>query len=144
MKLTLILLLVFGLFLLVFHLFPRINFRPAPLGLCQGQLPLGKPNWVSSLVPKTDSHYIAALPEMPLVELGPLLQKSIPNLTLVEVSARGIVGYRRSWWFNFVDWFCISPEGQVSSSATMGYSDLGKNRELVEAMRTLIKETIAN
>lgn len=45
----------------ILYLFPQINFREMPKGLVEGQLPDDKPNWVSSLVNESDSHYIAPL-----------------------------------------------------------------------------------
>ncbi len=63
------------------------------------------------------------------------MEDSIPKLAVKEANSERLLAYRQSALFNFVDWICIDSEGQLTSSATLGYSDMGKNRELVEEIR---------
>lgn len=137
MKILLFLVVLLLLIILLMVLFPQINFRAMPMGLCEGQLPKNKPNWVSSLVAKTDSHYIHSLKFQDLDALIVCIKKQIPELKLVQTDTRRVLGYRQSKIFHFTDWLCIQADGHVESSATMGHSDFGKNRALVERIRQL-------
>ncbi|HAT1797828.1 TPA: DUF1499 domain-containing protein [Legionella pneumophila] len=137
MKLICIVLALILTLVLILYLFPQINFREMPKGLVEGQLPDDKPNWVSSLVDESDSHYIAPLKVESMSELAACIDSKIPELKIQKQDASLLVGYRQSRFFHFVDWLCIHADGNVISSATMGYSDFGKNRELVEKIRSL-------
>ncbi|BCZ96368.1 DUF1499 domain-containing protein [Legionella pneumophila serogroup 1] len=137
MKLIWIVLALILAFVVILYLFPQINFREMPKGLVEGQLPDDKPNWVSSLVNESDSHYIAPLKVDSMPQLVACIERKIPELKIQKQEASFLVGYRQSPFFHFVDWLCIHADGNVISSATMGYSDFGKNRELVEKIRSL-------
>ncbi|HHL3493823.1 TPA: DUF1499 domain-containing protein [Legionella pneumophila] len=136
MKLICIVLTLILTLVVILYLFPQINFREMPKGLVEGQLPDDKPNWVSSLVDESDSHYIAPLKVESMSELAACIDSKIPELKIQKQDASLLVGYRQSRFFHFVDWFCIHADGNVISSATIGYSDFGKNRELVEKIRS--------
>lgn len=120
---------------LLMYLMPAINFRDMPEGLAQGTLDARKPNWVSSRVPKNDSHYIAPLTIPSLAALKDCVVNQSPKTTLVKLDESSLIAYRQSPVFNFTDWLIINRDGQVTSSATMGYYDFGKNREWVESLR---------
>ncbi|ANN94778.1 TPA: DUF1499 domain-containing protein [Legionella pneumophila] len=137
MKLIWIVLALILAFVVILYLFPQINFREMPKGLVEGQLPDDKPNWVSSMVNESDSHYIAPLKVESMPQLVACIERKIPELKIQKQEASLLVGYRQSRFFHFVDWLCIHADGNVISSATMGYSDFGKNRELVEKIRSL-------
>ncbi|HBC0468600.1 TPA: DUF1499 domain-containing protein [Legionella pneumophila] len=137
MKLICIVLALILTLVVILYLFPQINFREMPKGLVEGQLPDDKPNWVSSLAAESDSHYIAPLKVESMSELVACIESKIPELKIQKQDASFLVGYRQSRFFHFVDWLCIHADGNVISSATMGYSDFGKNRELVEKIRSL-------
>ena len=117
-------------------LFPKINFRSMPTGLCNGELPKNMPNWVSSLVPETDEHYIKPFYNTPLPTLAEYIVKCGPKIHITHLDSASLIAYRLSPMLNFTDWICIRADGHVSSSATMGRSDYGKNRELVNKIRT--------
>ncbi|HAU1192969.1 TPA: DUF1499 domain-containing protein [Legionella pneumophila] len=136
MKLICIVLALILTLVVILYLFPQINFREMPKGLVEGQLPDDKPNWVSSLVDESDSHYIAPLKVESMSELAACIDSKIPELKIQKQDVSLLVGYRQSRFFHFVDWLCIHADGNVISSATMGYSDFGKNRELVEKIRS--------
>ncbi|HAU1152904.1 TPA: DUF1499 domain-containing protein [Legionella pneumophila] len=136
MKLICIVLALILTLIVILYLFPQINFREMPKGLVEGQLPDDKPNWVSSLVNESDSHYIAPLKVESMSELAACIESKISELKIQKQDASFLVGYRQSRFFHFVDWLCIHADGNVISSATMGYSDFGKNRELVEKIRS--------
>jgi len=119
------------------YFFPQINFRKKPEGLCRAQLDGKKPNWVSSLVSREDPHYIEPYSPVNLAQLAACLQQQFQNITVVQVDSEKLIGYRQTKLLNFVDWFCIQSNGEISSTATMGYSDLGKNRELIEHIRQI-------
>jgi uncharacterized protein (DUF1499 family) len=106
-----------------------------PEGLCDGRLNVDKPNWVSSLVARTESHYIEPLNQVNMQALMQCLQAEFKKITISSMTKDTLIAYRQSRIFNFVDWLCIKKEGAVTASATMGYSDFGKNRELVEQIR---------
>ncbi len=137
MKLLIIILIIIGIVVAIMYLFPQINYRDMPAGLSEGHLPEGKPNWVSSKVPMTDTHYIAPLKIQSLAQLSSCIESKIPEVIIKNTDASQIIAYRPSRVFHFVDWLYIHNDGAVSSSATMGHSDFGKNRELVEKIRTL-------
>lgn len=119
----------------IMHLFPQINFREMPDGLIEGKLPKNKPNWVSSRVPVNDSHYVPPLKFKSLEQLSACISTKLPQVVIQSKDESKLIAYRQSRLFNFVDWLCIHADGMVSSSATMGHSDLGKNKELVEQIR---------
>lgn len=121
----------------IMYLFPQINFREMPEGLVDGHLSEDKPNWVSSSVSSNDSHYIAPLKIQSLARLSACIEAKLPQVSIKKTDVSSIIAYRQSRVFHFVDWLCIHANGTVSSSATMGRSDFGKNRELVEQIRTL-------
>ncbi|MDX1838586.1 DUF1499 domain-containing protein [Legionella taurinensis] len=120
---------------LLMHFIPAINFRGMPQGLIQGALTASKPNWVSSLVPESDSHYVAPLTVADLSAIKDCVVRQSPKTTLVKLDESSLIAYRQSPVFNFTDWLIIRKDGQVTSSATMGYYDFGKNREWVESLR---------
>ncbi|QRN04646.1 DUF1499 domain-containing protein [Legionella sp. MW5194] len=120
---------------LLMHFIPAINFRAMPQGLIQGTLNVSKPNWVSSRVPESDSHYVAPLTVTDLSAIRDCVLRQSPKTTLVKLDASSLIAYRQSPVFNFTDWLIIGNDGQVTSSATMGYYDFGKNREWVESLR---------
>lgn len=132
-------LLVLGLSVLalvaLMHFFPQINFRSMPPALCEGKLDVQKPNWVSSQVASADKHYVEPLHFSDLEALAVCIKRTLPSVTLTQLSSTRLIAYRQSKVFNFVDWICIQSNGSVSSSATLGYSDFGKNRQLVEQIR---------
>lgn len=130
-----ILLMILIITLLLMYFIPTINFRDMPAGLAEGALDAGKPNWVSSRVPKNDAHYIAPLTISSLAALKACVVKQSPKTTLVKLDEASLIAYRQSPVFNFTDWLIITRDGQVTSSATMGYYDFGKNREWVESLR---------
>lgn len=137
MKVVLIILAALVAVVGVMHLFPQINFRDMPKGLVEGDLPEEKPNWVSSFVATDNAHYIAPLKIKSLAQLSDCIKTRLPEVLIQKSDELNIIAYRQSRVFHFVDWLCIHPDGKVVSSATMGYSDLGKNRELVEKIRAL-------
>lgn len=137
MKLALILVLLLGLVVAVMYLFPQINFRSMPDGLIDGNLPQEKPNWVSSFVARDNPHYVAPLNIKSFSHLSACIAAKFPEVTIQKSDASSLIAYRRSQIFHFVDWFYIHADGKVTSSATMGHSDFGKNRELVEKIRAL-------
>ncbi|KTD34526.1 DUF1499 domain-containing protein [Legionella israelensis] len=121
----------------IMHFFPKINYRSMPEGLCEGQLSSKKTNWVSSQVKRTDTHYVEPLRLSDIETLANCLKLKFPSMTVTEVNDSFLIAYRQSRVFNFVDWICIKKDGAVSASATLGHSDFGKNRELVEQIRLL-------
>ncbi|CAM2930730.1 DUF1499 domain-containing protein [Legionella worsleiensis] len=137
MKILLIVVLLIAGAVGILYLFPQINFREMPEGLMNGKLSEEKPNWVSSFVAPDNMHYIAPLNAVNLSDLSQCMQHNIPQITITHLDKTYLLAYRQSRVFHFVDWLVIYSDGNVVSSATMGYSDLGKNRELVEQIRTL-------
>lgn len=137
MKIILIICMLTGFFVAVMYFFPQINFRDMPQGLIDGSLSEDKPNWVSSSVAKDSTHYIAPFTVDSLEKLAACIKNNIPDVTITKVDETGLFAYRQSRVFHFVDWFIIHSNGAVISSATMGHSDFGKNRELIEQIRTL-------
>lgn len=131
-KLTVIALIILLTYLLMMLFIPKMNFRPMPEGLCTAELK-DKPNWVSSLVDKGDQHYVASLGNVDLTKMAQCLKQS--KLTITEESDQQLIGYRRSRYFHFTDWFCITNDGNITSSATMGHSDLGNNKAWVSKLR---------
>lgn len=137
MKIFFIVVLLIGVLVGIMYLFPQINFRAMPSGLIEGKLPEAKPNWVSSFVAKTDAHYIAPFHVESLSKLSTCIKEKIPEVIIQKTDSSTILAYRQSQVFHFVDWLCIHADGNVVSSATMGHSDFGKNRELIEKIRTV-------
>ena len=131
-KFMLLILVLLVAFILLMLLFPRMNYRPMPEGLCKAALQ-DKPNWVSSMVDKDNEHYIEALGKINLDTLSQCLKDSGVNLT--EQTSEKLTGFRRSHYFHFTDWFCITSDGNITSSATIGHSDLGNNRAWVSRLR---------
>ena len=117
---------------------PDFFFRDMPQGLCQAKLD-NKPNWVSSLVKSDNAHYIKPLPVKAFQSVIPML-KTIDKEVVIKQEDEHLIGYRRSWFFGFTDWFCITKEGAITSSATVGYSDLGNNRRFVLKLQALIAQ----
>lgn len=136
MKFLYIVLAIILAIVVIMYLFPQINFRKMPKGLIEGKLPDDKPNWVSSLVNESNAHYIAPLKIETIPKLVACIESKVPELKLQKQEASFLIGYRQSRLFHFVDWLCIHANGDVISSATMGHSDFGKNRELVEKIRS--------
>lgn len=133
----LIIVLLSALFMSLFlKFFPNMFYRDKPSGLCQGVL-ANKPNWVSSLVAVDDPHYIEPLQMIEFSKLSQAIELINPK-TYIVVHPYYIEGYRRTDFFGFTDWFCITDTGQVTSSATLGHSDLGVNRRWVESLRQKI------
>lgn len=128
-------LLVLGLMYLA--LYPSVFFRPMPKGLCAAKL-ADKPNWVSSLVDKSDSHYIEKLPVATKKQQIQCLTHSHPRLVITEEGS-AIIGYRRTRVFGFTDWFCLTPNGDITSSATLGHYDFSVNREFVSKLRACLE-----
>ncbi len=84
MKILFFLLILLVIFIAVMHLFPQINFRTMPDGLCEARLD-DKPNWVSSLVDTSDSHYIKPLEPRDPEQLAQCLSEKIKNLTVTHI-----------------------------------------------------------
>jgi uncharacterized protein (DUF1499 family) len=137
MKIVLIIIAIIMIAIGIIYLFPQINFREMPKRLIDGHLPKGKNNWVSSMAAPTDSHYIVPLKVQSLAQLSACIASKLPEVTIKTSDASKIIAYRPSPVFHFVDWLYIHADGSVSSSATMGSYDYGKNRELVERIRAL-------
>ena len=131
-KLILMMLVLLVCYFLLMWITPRMNYRPMPEGLCTAKLQ-EKPNWVSSLVDKDDKHYVQNLGSIDLSRLSQCLKES--KVIVTEQSEKKLIGYRRSRYFHFTDWFCITSDGNITSSATMGHSDLGNNRAWVSRLR---------
>lgn len=131
-----LILLIFFLYILSMIVFSGINYRPMPAGLCDGKLPNHKPNWVSSLVDIDNKHHVEPLPVGLLSDLAKCIKTSSPHVHIVRVKDdESLLAWRQSPVFHFTDWICIRTDGNLSSSATMGYSDFGKNRQWVETIR---------
>ena len=137
MKILIIVAVLIAILVGIMYFFPQINFREMPKGLENGQLPEEKPNWVSSLVATNNSHYIAPLKINSLEKLSACINTKIPEIKLTQITTTSLIGYRQSPVFHFVDWFSINHKGMVVSTATMGRSDFGKNRQLIEKIRAL-------
>lgn len=137
MKIILIVILFIALVVGVMYLFPQINFRDMPKGLIDGQLSEAKPNWVSSFVAADDAHYIAPLKVDNLAQLAECIKSKVPEVNITHLDETQLIAYRQSRVFHFVDWLIIRSDGNVASSATMGHSDFGKNRDLIERIRSL-------
>jgi uncharacterized protein (DUF1499 family) len=131
-----IVIVLLGVFIMSIFLskYPELFYRDSPVGLCEANLP-DKPNWVSSLVDRKDSHYISPLSFNEFDDIRQCIYNVDPKSYII-VHPKYIEGYRRTNFFGFTDWFCIKDSGQVTSSATVGYSDLGKNRQWVDKLRS--------
>ncbi len=116
---------------------PNFFYRDRPAGLCEAALP-DKPNWVSSLVHRSDAHYIAPLPVTAIDNLAHYIYEMDPKTYIVRYPDY-LEGYRRTKFWGFTDWFCIKDNDHVTPSATIGHSDLGENRRWVEALRQRIR-----
>lgn len=114
--------------------YPDLLLRPAPSGLCEGRL-ANKPNWVSSKVSKSDPHYIPPLPQTDKAELIDCINTLPPKRVNIEQVGEDMHGVRRTSFFGFADWFCITSDGDITSSATIGHSDMGVNRAWVTSLR---------
>lgn len=133
-----VLLLAGALFMSIFlKFFPDTFYRDKPHGLCEANLP-DKPNWVSSVVSIEDPHYIAPLPMTNFYQLAEAIDAIDPK-TYKIIYPYYIEGYRRTNFFGFTDWFCITDTGQITSTATLGHSDLGVNRRWVESLRSKLQ-----
>jgi len=119
-------------------------------GLVDGKLTpcADKPNCVSSMMPASDSHYVAGFEFPPgeadqfwaemtnaIVELGGVLNENAPPYLAATFTSN---------LFGFVDDFeCLinnqSGKLQVRSGARVGYSDLDVNRNRVESLRQLLQ-----
>ncbi len=133
-----VLLLLIGLITLACYIWPQINYREMPKGLCAGELNLKAPNWVSSLVANNDSHYITPLKFESLSSVSEKIKQNLPQVNIVSEDQNRILAYRQSVVYHFTDWICIEANGNVTSSATMGHSDFEQNRKLVESIRQLL------
>lgn len=123
--------------------------RPAHLGNLNQTLNAcpDRPNCVSSLAEKGNSHYIAPFP-MPNVEearaqLVTLIQ-SHPQAQLQVNSPAYLYAEFTSDWLGFVDdveFLLSEQEGlvHVRSASRLGYSDLGVNRKRIETLREQFK-----
>jgi uncharacterized protein (DUF1499 family) len=118
--------------------YPDFFYRDKPQGLCEAALS-DKPNWVSSLVHRSNSHYVSPLPVTPLSDIARCIQRMDPQIYVV-IHNRRIEGFRRTHYFGFTDWFCITDNGHITSSATLGYSDLGNNRNWVTDLRQQLSD----
>ena len=139
MKYILLFLLIFIVLIpLAMIIFPKINYRPAPHGLCEGKLNQNKPNWVSSLVAESNEHYIEPLQFASLSSLADCIKNFI-DTQITHLSDTHLLAYHQSKTFHFTDWLCVKADGHVSSSATMGHYDFNKNREWVNKIRESCK-----
>lgn len=116
---------------------PDLFYRDRPAGLCEAALP-DKPNWVSSLVARDDKHYIAPLPFTPLDDLKNAIHQMDPKAYVV-IHDNSLEGFHRTKFFGFTDWFCIKDDGNITATATLGYSDMGYNRRWVEQLRAQVR-----
>ncbi|KTD38813.1 hypothetical protein Lmor_0216 [Legionella moravica] len=139
MKIILIVVVFIALVVGVMYLFPQINFRDMPKGLIDGQLSEAKPNWVSSFVAADDAHYIAPLKVDTLTQLAECIKSKVPEVSITHLDKTHLIAYRQSRVFHFVDWLIIRSDGNVASSATMGHSDFGMNRDLIEHIRSVCR-----
>lgn len=130
---------LFAAFTMASYLFPQINFRQKPSGLCEAKLKDHLDNWVSSKVPAQDRHYIQPLTIQSLELIAKDIKKNQPNVIIVEANDKRILAYRQSRIYHFTDWVCLESTGDITSSATMGRKDFGMNRALVESIRSLIQ-----
>ncbi len=136
-KVMVVVLLSVLLMSLFLKFFPNVFYRDKPAGLCEAILS-DKPNWVSSLVATDNAHYINPLPMTEFSKLAEIIERIEPTTYLV-IHPYFIEGYRRTPFFGFTDWFCITDTGQVTSAATLGHSDLGVNRRWVDSLREKLK-----
>lgn len=132
-----IILLCFLMLTLILKKYPDIFYRDKPLGLCQAHLD-DKPHWVSSLVEPSNEHYVSPLPVSTFASMANAMELIDPN-TYILIHPFYMEGYRRTAYFGFTDWFCINELGHVTSTATLGYSDLGNNKRWVEQLRLLLE-----
>ena len=112
-------------------LFPKLNYRPMPIGLCDDNYTSNKAGWVSSLIPRSDSHYIAPFQHHSLSQIA----AHITTAQVVDLNPHYLTAYRQYSMFAVTDWICIRSNGAVTSTSTMGYYDFGRNRQWVESVR---------
>ncbi|WP_367607344.1 DUF1499 domain-containing protein [Legionella sp. W05-934-2] len=129
-----------GVVTLICYLWPQINFKEMPKGLCAGNLNGKKPNWVSSKVDKADSHYVAPLKITSLLTVEDAIKNHLPGITIYQRDKNNLLAYRQSPIYHFTDWICIEADGSVTSSATLGYGDFNQNRKLVESIRQILQQ----
>jgi len=128
-----------GIFIMSLFLkkFPNFFYRDKPEGLCSASL-VDKPNWVSSIINIKDQHYVSPLPITPLANITKCIFNMDPKAYVIT-NIGYIEGFHRTKFFGFTDWFCIKEDGNVTASATIGYSDMGYNRKWVEELRNKLK-----
>lgn len=131
----LLILVIIGCIPLSMYLMPGINYRSMPVGLCEAKLVEARPNWVSSLVDPSSQHYIEPLEANALPLLATRLKKQGGKIHIAHLDENYLLAFRQSPFFNFTDWICIRTDGNLTSSATMGHYDFGKNREWVTNIR---------
>lgn len=120
----------------VLALKPNLFYRDKPFGLCEANLGRA-PNWVSSLVHQSSSHHVASFAELPFTKITSCIEFIDPKTYVVELTNH-LEGFRRTALFGFTDWFCIERNGNLTSAATLGYTDLGRNRKWVERIRQCV------
>ena len=111
--------------------FPKLNYRPMPAGLCDSTYASNKAGWVSSLLPPSDKHYIAPLKQNSLSQIA----AQIKTAQVVDLNTHFLTAYRQHSIFAVTDWMCVRSDGAVTSTSTMGYYDFGRNRQWVESVR---------
>jgi uncharacterized protein (DUF1499 family) len=123
--------------------------RPTTLGVKDGQLAPcpTSPNCVVSQGNTDAEHAIAPLtysgdPANALERLATLI-KGLPRTTVVEQTENYLYAEFTSQWMGYVDdvEFYLDPVAeviQVRSASRLGQSDLGVNRQRIEAIRTAL------
>lgn len=120
--------------------------RPKNLGVKDGQLaPVpSSPNCVSSQAPQSDTeHYIAPLaiggsPPEAIAQLKAIVQ-SLERTQIIEASDNYLYAEFTSKLMGYVDDVEFYADGsavQVRSASRLGKSDLGVNRQRIEAIRS--------
>lgn len=133
-----------GLIVVYFAILGGVSRSAVAPGLTDGQLhPCGtKPNAVCSQAQADSVYAIAPLPNKPLVIVKPLLVQLGGVITAEE---GGYVAVEfKSALFGFVDDVELLIDEtedvlHVRSASRVGYSDMGVNRQRVEALRTLLE-----
>ncbi len=119
--------------------------RPENLGVEAGKLAAcpDSPNCVSSQAPASDAeHFIGALPLVDIERLRAAIE-TMERVQIVEATQTYLYAEFTSRWLGFVDdveFYADSAAGvvHVRSASRLGRSDLGVNRERVEAIRALL------
>lgn len=123
--------------------------RPQRLGVVSGRFAAaatGKPNWVSSMADAADrTHYIAPLPlvgtaAQTMTRLRQILA-GLPRVKIIKAESDYLYAEFSSALMGYVDdveFYCDGEQLQVRSSSRLGYSDLGANRQRVEALRNAL------